>query len=64
MNTTKYIKVASLEIARANAPVGTKFIHTASVLDDSGTGGFCGFYATAEQEAEYNEGMARIAEMG
>jgi len=34
------------------------------VMDDSGTGGFCGFYATAEQEAEHNEGMARMAEMG
>lgn len=64
MNATKSIQVQSIEAAKANAPKGTKFIHTASVMDDSGTGGFCGFYATAEQEKEYNDGMARMAEMG
>jgi hypothetical protein len=54
----------SLEALKANAPEGTRFIRTASVMDDSGTGGFCGFYATPEQEQEYNDGMARMAEMG
>jgi hypothetical protein len=54
----------NLEAIKANAPEGTRFIHTASVLDDSGTGQFCGFYATPEQERSYNEGMARMAEMG
>ena len=58
------IKAKSLEAIKANAPEGTRFIHTASVMDDSGTGGFCGFYATAEQEREYNDGMARMAEIG
>jgi len=54
----------SLEALKSNAPEGTRFIHTASVMDDSSTGGFCGFYATPEQEREYNDGMARMAEMG
>ena len=62
--TTQTIKAKSLEALKANAPKGTRFIHTASVMDDSGTGGFCGFYATPEQEREYNDGMARMAEMG
>ena len=61
---TQMIKVKSLEALKANAPEGTKFIHTASVMDDSGTGKFCGFYATPAQEQEYNDGMARMAEMG
>ena len=52
----------SLETLKA--PEGTKFIHTSSVLDDTGTGGFRGFYATPSQEREYNDGMARLAEMG
>jgi hypothetical protein len=64
MNTTESIKVKNLEAAKANAPEGTRFIHTMSILDDSGTGGFCGFYATPEQERDYNDGMARMAEMG
>jgi hypothetical protein len=61
---TKFIQVRDLNEAKRNAPEGTRFIHTASVMDDSGTGGFCGFYATPEQEQEYNDGMARMAEMG
>lgn len=61
---TQTIKAKSLESLKANAPEGTRFIHTASVMDDSGTGGFCGFYATPDQEREYNDGMARMAEMG
>lgn len=61
---TQTIKAKSLEALKANAPEGTRFIHTASVMDDSGTGGFCGFYATPDQEREYNDGMARMAEMG
>ena len=64
MNTSKYIKVKSIEAAKANTPEGTRFIHTASVMDDCGTGGFCGFYATPSEEREYNDGMARMAEMG
>lgn len=64
MNATKSIKAQSIEAAKANAPKGTKFIHTASIMDDSGTGGFYGFYATPEQEREYNDGMARMSEMG
>jgi len=58
------IKAKSLEAAKANAPEGTRFVHTASVMDDCGTGGFCGYYFTPEQEREYNDGMARMAEMG
>ena len=61
---TQTIKAKSLEALKANAPEGTRFIHTASVMDDSGTGGFCGFYATPDQEREYNDAMARMAEMG
>jgi hypothetical protein len=61
---TQMKNAKSLETLKANAPEGTRFIHTASVMDDNGTGGFCGFYATAEQEQEYNDGMARMAEMG
>lgn len=61
---TQTIKAKSLEALKANAPEGTRFIHTASVMDDSATGGFCGFYATPDQEREYNDGMARMAEMG
>jgi hypothetical protein len=61
---TQIKNAKSLETLKANAPEGTRFIHTASVMDDSGTGGFFGFYATPEQEQEYNDGMARMAEMG
>jgi hypothetical protein len=64
MNNPKYIKAKSLKEARVNAPEGTKFVHTHSIMDDGGTGGICGFYATPEQEREYNEGMARMAELG
>jgi hypothetical protein len=60
----KTTQIKSLEALKAAAPEGTRFIHTASVMDDTGTGGFCGFYATPEQEREYNDGMARMAEMG
>jgi len=60
----KTTQIKSLEALKAAAPEGTRFIHTASVMDDTGTGGFCGFYATPEQEEEYNDGMARMAEWG
>ena len=60
--STKYINFKSLEEAHAAAPEGTRFIHRMTVIDDCGTGGFYGFYATPEQEGEYNEGMARMAE--
>jgi hypothetical protein len=60
----KTTQIKSLEALKAAAPEGTRFIHTASVMDDSGTGQFCGFYATPEQEREYNDGMALMAEMG
>ena len=61
---TNIIKVESVDIAKAKAPKGTRFIHTHSVMDAWGTGGTFGFYATAEEEREYNDGMARMAEMG
>lgn len=58
------IKVSSIKAANLAAPAGTKFIQTHSIMDDSGTGGICGFYATPQQEREYNDGMARLAEWG
>ena len=60
----KMIKAKSLEEAKAGAPDGTSFILTHTILDDSGTGGFCGFYATPKEKAEYEDGMAKLAEMG
>ena len=35
-----------------------------SVLDDSGTGGNFGTWMTPAERAEYNDGMARLAEWG
>ena len=60
---TSIIKVESVKTGEDNAPEGTRFIHTFSVMDAWGTGGIFGFYATPEQEREYNDGMARMAEM-
>jgi hypothetical protein len=60
----KLIQSKSLEAAKANAPEGTRFVRTFTVMDDTGTGGFCGYYFTPEQEREYNDGMARMAELG
>jgi hypothetical protein len=61
---SQMIQSKNLEAAKANAPIGTRYIHAFSVMDDSGTGGFFGYYFTPEQEREYNEGHARMAEMG
>lgn len=60
----KSVRAKSKSEANQNAPEGMVFVHTHSVMDDCGTGGICGFYATPAQKKEYEEGMARMAEMG
>ena len=60
---SKIIQVKNVETAKANAPQGTRFIHTMSIMDDSAAGGFWGFYATPSEEREYNDGMASLAEL-
>jgi hypothetical protein len=39
-------------------------VHIASVMDDCGTGGKVFAHMTPAEEAEYNAGMAKLAEWG
>ena len=48
---------------KASEAAGARFVQTASVMDDCGTGQIVGQYMTPAQEREYNDGMARMAEM-
>jgi len=62
MEQNNLIRVTNLELAEANAPQGSRFVLTASVLDDSKTGGFFGRYMTAAEERAANEANARFVE--
>jgi hypothetical protein len=52
----------SLEAAKLAAPLGTHFVHRATVCDDSGTGGFVGCFMTDAEEAQFNREYAEAME--
>ena len=45
-------------------PEDKTFVKTHSVIDSNGTGKIGGFWATAAEKAEFERGMAMLAELG
>jgi hypothetical protein len=70
MNThTKHKQEGSTMKPPYNAPHtdtsgDSRAIVIASVIDDCGTGGRCVMHLTPNEEREYNDGMAALADMG